>query len=375
MNNINVKFFGLISYLFIISTHPLDTLLFGGFLSLARIFVIIILVKAMLFNTTYSFYFSAIIVLVSLVGYFAANFSVYGSGELFWFFSVHYVLCFGSVFVGFVLAEKYNVYFSGAAVLFCGLFFLFLTVLIFIGDEVFYKAWFTSENDLGSALILGFIYAAHSARGGFIKVILFIFSCAVAGVNSMRLAFGSLAIVWLTRRIFFAIIFILGIVLLFGARRLDVVPALETLIEPIVKILLLEPYGVLYGSLFNRVDAIIFGIKAAIDSYGLGIGPGNSINMIAFGTYGWLGSAQSLHNFYIQLICELGALGMFIVCSSFVLLYRRVGFFMAVAITFIMMTQSSGIFSNYLLLTFYGGFYARIPYVALPKDSYSSTSH
>lgn len=65
------------------------------------------------------------------------------------------------------------------------------------------------------------------------------------------------------------------------------------------------------GSFNSRSNAVILGVKEFIHSYGLGIGPGNSLLMIdevlvpGLEKYG----ALSMHNFTLQVITEIGVLG------------------------------------------------------------------
>lgn len=67
------------------------------------------------------------------------------------------------------------------------------------------------------------------------------------------------------------------------------------------------------GSFNSRTNAVVLGIKEFIDSYFLGIGPGNSLLMMdevvipGMEAYG----ALSMHNFTLQIITEIGLLGLF----------------------------------------------------------------
>ena len=66
------------------------------------------------------------------------------------------------------------------------------------------------------------------------------------------------------------------------------------------------------GTFNSRSNAIILGVKEFIDSYFLGIGPGNSLLMldeiVEPGTEKW--TALSMHNFTLQLITEMGLFGL-----------------------------------------------------------------
>jgi len=122
---------------------------------------------------------------------------------------------------------------------------------------------------------------------------------------------------------------------------------LELILEPIVRIITLDPFGDLYGSISNRTDMIIFSLQDLISSYGLGIGFGNTLQMLESAKYGTIGSAQSIHNFPLQFTVELG-----LFVTGFILfrLLRKLN--MNIIMFFFVMlfsslSQSVGLFSNY----------------------------
>jgi len=130
--------------------------------------------------------------------------------------------------------------------------------------------------------------------------------------------------------------------------------------EPIHRILTLDPYK-LSGSITDRSDAVIYGLMELKKSYLLGIGLGNSIEMLKMSEYS-LDSAKSMHNFIMQMIVELGILGLILISYIFKKIIRgvtkenvaaidiiRAVFFMG--FIFISLQSSSGIFSNYFVWT------------------------
>jgi hypothetical protein len=111
------------------------------------------------------------------------------------------------------------------------------------------------------------------------------------------------------------------------------------------------------GSFSTRIYAAVFGLREWIMSYGLGIGPGNSLLLLKKQEYLLL-SAKSLHNPPIQFLVEFGFLAVF-VYYQLSRYYLRLVFrppsspsgqlrFLAIPTYLLASTQSSiGILSNY----------------------------
>lgn len=144
----------------------------------------------------------------------------------------------------------------------------------------------------------------------------------------------------------------------------------EMILDPIRRIITLDPYR-LAGSLYDRTDAIIYGLMELKKTYYLGIGLGNSINVLALPQYK-LASAKSMHNIVAQLWVELGILAMILYAVIATVLIRdlrrrpqdlTVNYRFAFVLAFILisMQSSTGIFSNYFVIAF-------ISYVSLSKD-------
>jgi len=126
---------------------------------------------------------------------------------------------------------------------------------------------------------------------------------------------------------------------------------LDLLVEPIIRIFTLEPYGLGAGSLTVRTDMTIFAIKDFMNSFGLGIGFGNSLAMIESERYGViLEGAKTLHNFPLQVVLELG--GLVVTPLFYFLLKEKSGKTKVLFILLLVMSlsQSAGVFSNYFFL-------------------------
>jgi teichuronic acid biosynthesis protein TuaE len=133
------------------------------------------------------------------------------------------------------------------------------------------------------------------------------------------------------------------------------------LIEPLKKIINLEPFPDFGASIQTRANAIIYGVIELKNSYFLGIGSGNSLLMLGKPEYS-LKSAKSMHNLPIQLIVEHGIIILFLFIAIFInfvkLLYKqnlsKVKFILFISIPTIFigsMSSSVGIFSNYFFLS------------------------
>src|SRR6266850_6993382 len=123
----------------------------------------------------------------------------------------------------------------------------------------------------------------------------------------------------------------------------------QLLVVPLGHIFTLTPYGS-GGSIYDRTNALIFGIKELASSGGFGIGPGNATRMFALPEY-HLPSAQSMHNFVAQVFVEYGWL-MLLFCFYFVFKVSqwsnaKLTFIYFAAIGFASLSQSEGLFSNY----------------------------
>ncbi|QTA21461.1 O-antigen ligase family protein [Escherichia albertii] len=122
---------------------------------------------------------------------------------------------------------------------------------------------------------------------------------------------------------------------------------LELIGEPVIRIIELNPYGDLYGSISNRTDMVIYTLKDLFSSFGLGIGFGNTLTMLSTAKYAFIGSAKSIHNFPLQFIAEIGLIfSLFLLYSILkqTSLYTKIIFFLMLLAS---LSQSVGVFSNY----------------------------
>lgn len=133
----------------------------------------------------------------------------------------------------------------------------------------------------------------------------------------------------------------------------------DLFIEPLHRILTLTPYEGI-GSLAVRINAYIWGTIELSKTYFTGIGPGNSIVIMTENApRGMLDlTAKSFHNILLQMVVELGVLGL-VLLFVFVNWMRKavrhssypkiivVGYYIAVVI---FSTILSGAFSNYAFI-------------------------
>jgi hypothetical protein len=143
----------------------------------------------------------------------------------------------------------------------------------------------------------------------------------------------------------------------------------ELVFDPIERIVMLNPYN-LAGSVYDRTDAIIYGIMELKRTFFLGIGLGNANEMLKLPEY-TLVTAKSMHNFYAQIVVELGLLGIYFIYyvgkkTIRGLVYdstqkiNRLRLIYYISFPIISMQSSAGIFSNYFV-------WATLIYVAIYK--------
>jgi hypothetical protein len=165
----------------------------------------------------------------------------------------------------------------------------------------------------------------------------------------------------------FLMLGILGILTLFFAREYSIQGeyTIEFFLDRLTERLITQEPLEHIGTFNSRSNAVILGVKEFINSYLIGIGPGNSLIMmdeiVVPGTEKW--SALSMHNFTLQLVTEMGIFGI-LMLTVFFLKVRMAGlrstypsnlvfiFFISCIIS---ITLLSGAWSNYfyLLILFY----------------------
>jgi len=143
----------------------------------------------------------------------------------------------------------------------------------------------------------------------------------------------------------------------------------EIFVEPFHRIYTLTPYEGI-GSLAARINAYVWGISELIKTYLFGIGPGNSLilmmEMAPRGMFEF--SAKSFHNILLQMVVELGIVGLVMLISLFKWMkkvvrqsgYQRIiviGYYVSGIICSMIL---SGAFSNYafiFIFAFSSGFF------------------
>jgi hypothetical protein len=131
---------------------------------------------------------------------------------------------------------------------------------------------------------------------------------------------------------------------------------LALIIEPVQRIATLESYE-LRGSIFDRADALIYGLQAFKSMGYMGLGPAGSVYALSLPEYE-LVTAKSLHNALAEMVIEFGPLALLI---GFLLLppllralkakrpsaLDRARLLLFAASPLLSVSQSSGFISNY----------------------------
>lgn len=201
-------------------------------------------------------------------------------------------------------------------------------------DPGYYSTFFWTGNDFGSALAtfmpLIFLKLINKReRKDLILIIITLFSlyindakialmgsiisciiiCILYGMNKIEergkfIYFHSIIIF---------VVLVVSVVIIgnpslkFRDKALDVSDAF---LDPLNHIVTMIPYDT-PGSIYDRTDAIIYGVDMLRDSEFLGVGIGNSIQALTMSEYN-LRTAKSLHNVLLQFIVENGIVGIII---------------------------------------------------------------
>jgi hypothetical protein len=247
-----------------------------------------------------------------------------------------------------------------------------------VNDEsgIWLNTFFFTPNDLGLFLV-AFLGVVLACRGRAVIKLAYLVMFTVLNIRndakavliaSMLMA-GTLFAVWIGRlaRVPPALV----LVVLMGSTTLaalsyadsaievngQAVSVTDLLVDPIRHIINLDPYN-LGGSIFDRTDALIYGVTELKRMHWLGLGPGGSVHVLALPRYELL-TAKSLHNALAELFVDFGVvfLGLFLVfaarCLWPIVKSSRVSVRDAsraalfVALPFMSVSQSSGYISNY----------------------------
>lgn len=142
----------------------------------------------------------------------------------------------------------------------------------------------------------------------------------------------------------------------------------DLLFDSIYNIIHLQVNPGIGGSMVDRTNAIIYGVRELINSKFLGIGWGNSVMMLSTSQYSLL-SAESMHNLVVQFLCEMGNFAIIVYFNIFKWIVSNVKNFYkhknyliksVFIISFIVISSQSsvGILSNYYtwIIIFYIAF-------------------
>jgi hypothetical protein len=131
---------------------------------------------------------------------------------------------------------------------------------------------------------------------------------------------------------------------------------LALIIDPVQRIINLEAYE-LRGSIFDRADALIYGLQAFKSMGYMGLGPGGSVYALSLPQYE-LFTAQSLHNALAEVVIEFGPVALFVGLPLLAPVIRALAahkptpkdrgrLLLFAAIPLLSVSQSSGFISNY----------------------------
>jgi teichuronic acid biosynthesis protein TuaE len=221
--------------------------------------------------------------------------------------------------------------------------------------------FFIEKNNLlkfTNSVIVVLIVQYNEARLVTIAIIFFIISYFILQMKMFQVSKKSL--------FFYFIIFAISIYQLRNIYIFENNTISDLLFYPLEHLINLEPV-INIGSLNNRLNAIIYGTIELKQSYFLGIGPGNSLdmmeNIIEPGSEEW--TAYSMHNVIYQTITELGVLGFILIVVLIRKIYKlksKSTIFPIIVIFYIALSLivsiSSGAYTNYFFLFgFYFSFY------------------
>lgn len=346
-------------------------------LSASKVLVVILFAATILKYPLRSLQFILFVAAIISYSFLVAHLSDYGLTADLYRFTVHFILASSCIFLGVEWSKSKN-FTSCTKTLTAVFWIIFLSA--FISHLISWsfpnirpkpsvaRGWFGNENDI-SMLLMGVFFLISVLSWGVPGKIRFLAlasaSFYIAFLNEARVVMISFALFLFLYFSFFAVRFsflkvsraaenliyvcIVGTVFSILSILL-VLPSVFERLEPAYRVVSLTPYGIPIGSIYNRVDATIYGIFSFFDNYMLGVGLGNSISLIHSGKYGIIESAGSMHNIFIQLLVELG----FVFLGLLFLLLRKSTVIILTLfwVPFLLnsLSQSSGIFSNYFYL-------------------------
>jgi hypothetical protein len=246
--------------------------------------------------------------------------------------------------------------------------------------------FFSVENDYAAALGVFIPFLIIDKTGNkYINWLIAFAGFSIIFIAEARIAMISIIlfvflILWDRFKIIGSIIFILFFNI--GYKALNEIDLggnnlFELLIDPLFHFVNLEPYNK-GGSIYDRTDALIYGIISYKETFGFGIGPGNtSANLFMDPEYK-LASAESMHNFFGQVIVEYGWLmvvGFFLIFfyikkirSNAIFENNNAFKYYIFSVILTSLSQSEGLFSNYFFFVtlYFSIYYFNIKTVSSP---------
>jgi hypothetical protein len=225
--------------------------------------------------------------------------------------------------------------------------------------------FFLVENDYAAALGIFIPFLLIDKTGNkYINWLLalagfYIIIIAEARITMISLILFFIFILWDRFKIIGSLILLLFIY--FGYNLLNEIDLggnnlTELFKDPFMHIANLEPYN-MGGSIYDRTDALIYGILIYKESYGFGIGPGNTSAHLFMDSDYKLATAESMHNFFAQVIVEYGwlmVIGFFLIFAYIKKIRSNAMFeennafkYFIFSAILTSLSQSEGLFSNY----------------------------
>lgn len=324
-----------------------------------------------------------LIILIVLLLYGILNsylISQYNSFNFIYF--LHYFTLIFLAFLVWFIVEKFGVFSLYTHLRAIYIVMIILSLFQFLTDFEFpnthylgtINIYYWVDNDFAAALaaFIPFLWVSPDKRSS--NRLLAILGVIIIAYNSSRIALLSIVFfaIFISLNRFRWVGYILAatfsamILLLLKDYKLGGDSLYQLIVDPFRHIFMLEPYHGKWGSVYDRTNALIFGIKEIINTWGFGVGPGNATAMLQLPEYN-LATAESMHNFTAQIFVEYGWLMMSFIFLAVIAVYKQrkkleikrnselVVYLVTMALA--SLSQSEGLFSNYyFFICFYASF-------------------
>ena len=378
-------------------------------ITLDRIFFILPIILTFIFHTKLYMKFLFIYFIFFIYNFLLS--SIYGSTKYFIQMSIHYFIIMNIALIVIILIKKKN-----ANKIISLLYYIYLLFILTAFSQMLFgyhlpnvdiypngevQTFFRVHNDMGVALMAGMpIVIMHLYGKSFFRIkfsIILLSIIFISFINDTKTALMAIFIFifififnifFLNRKISSKFFIILGtLIVIIGStitiynNNLKIEFANETrhtnelIFDPIIRIATLDMYPMdSWGSVENRVNAAIIGIKVYINSFMIGIGYGNSVDVLEE-PENQLKAAKSLHNDVLVWLLEFGLIVLFIylffIYKISSLLFKRYTLINNIRISILFsfplgILSSSGVTSNYYFLI---SFFLLIFY----KDNHENT--